>query len=61
MPKCCVYSCDTKYNESLFSVSKYLKKECEKALNMELKEKSKVCAKHFSHRILFQHGNQGRV
>jgi len=48
MPKCCVYLCDTKYNESLFNVPKYLKREWEKALNMELKEKSKVCRKHFN-------------
>lgn len=42
MPNCRVYLCDTKNNESLFSVPKYLKREWEKALNMELKEKSKV-------------------
>jgi len=48
MPKCCEYLCDTKYNESLFSVPKYLKREWEKALNMELIEKSKVCRKHFN-------------
>jgi len=32
---------------SLFGVPKSLKREWEKALNMNLKEKSKVCAKHF--------------